>query len=69
MLYQLANIKQLRYNGFILVQSLRVQPIMVGKAWLIELEAAGHIASIVRKQSVANAGTPLAFFPVFSQGP
>lgn len=40
----------LRQKRFILVDSLRVQPIAVGKSLRPELGAAGHILPTLRKQ-------------------
>lgn len=40
----------------------KLKSIMVGKAWWPGFEAAGHLASTVRKQREMGAGTDLAFF-------
>lgn len=55
--------------GFILVQSLRMQPSMIGKTWQQELESTDHIVPIVRKQREMSISTQLAFSFFFSQGP
>lgn len=42
---------KLRKGGFIVAYSLRVRSIMVGGAWWQVCEAAGHVASTVRRQN------------------
>lgn len=41
---------KLREKGFTLARRLRVQPLMVRKAWWQKCEAAGHIVSKVKEQ-------------------
>lgn len=59
----------LRKEGFILVHSLRVQSITVGSGGRRELEAADHIACIVRKQwgMITHAQLTVSF--IFSPQP
>lgn len=66
--YSLVTVTKYLTVGFILVQSLRIQLIMVGKIWQQELEAIDHIVPIVRKQREMSVSTQLAFSFFFSQG-
>lgn len=45
-----------------------LQSIVMGKAWRQEREAAGHVASTVRKQREMDAGAQLAFSFLFRVG-
>lgn len=53
---------RLRKEGAVLWLTMHAQPIMVGKAWLRELEGAACIASVARKQKVMNDGTQFIVF-------
>lgn len=52
-------------EGFNLADSLRVQSILVGRAWQKEQKEAGHMAFTVRKQKEMEAGAKLASSFVF----
>lgn len=52
-----SNYKQ---GGFIWAHNLRVQSVVERKAWRRELEAAGHIVCMVRRQRDMDAGAQLA---------
>lgn len=53
---------RLRKEGAVLWLTMHAQLIMVGKAWLRELEGAACIASVARKQKVMNDGTQFIVF-------
>lgn len=60
----------LRKTVFILVHSLREQDIiMVGKAQRQKHEAAGHVASVARKQIEMHVGALLVLSCLFTPGP
>lgn len=50
-----------RKGEFTLTHSLRAQATVAGRAWWPACEAAGHIASLVRKQGQINAGAQPTF--------
>lgn len=56
-------------KGFILSHGLRVQSLMVEKAWPQQHEVARHIASAGRKQRVVNPGARLPVLFIFSVTP
>lgn len=58
-----------RKEGFILSHGLRVQSLMVEKAWPQQHEVARHIASAGRKQRVVNPGAQLPLLFIFSVTP
>lgn len=55
----------LRKEGFHLADSLRVQSILVGRAWQQEQKVAGHMAFTVGKQKEMEASAELASSFVF----
>lgn len=58
-----------RKEGFILSHGLRVQSLMVEKAWPQQPEVACHIALAGRKQRVVNPGTQFTLSFIFSVTP
>lgn len=45
-----------------------VESVIVGKAWWQERQAAGHVASTVRKQKEMDVGAQLTFSFLFGPG-
>lgn len=59
----------LRKEGFHLADSLRVQSILVGRAWRREQKVTGHMAFTARKQKEMEASAELASSFVFGLRP